>query len=397
MKALLIFGTRPEAIKMAPIVHEFRSTIGVDARVCVTGQHNTMLASVMKSLGITADYDLKVMRPDQSLNEVFVRIVSKLDPLLDEYKPDIVLVQGDTTTSWASAMAAFYRGIPVGHVEAGLRTGDLFSPWPEEANRRMTSVVTTRHYAPTHMAKKALLDEGHAPDSVRVTGNTVIDALLFMHQRIQSEKQLRESLDKRFSFLANNRKLILVTGHRRESFGAGFERICNAIRAMAQREDVQVCYPVHLNPNVQEPVHRILGDLENVSLIEPQDYAAFVYLMDRSHLILTDSGGVQEEAPSLGKPVLVMRDTSERMEGVDAGVSRLVTTDPRTIVTHVTQLLDEPERYAAMATGKNPYGDGLAARRIVKDLLTWHRTTAAYRSSIAIRPAAIEPPFPVLG
>jgi len=308
-----------------------------------------------------------------------------------------VLVQGDTTTSWAAAMAAFYRGIPVGHVEAGLRTGDLFSPWPEEANRRMTSIITTRHYAPTHIAKKALLDEGHMPDSVRVTGNTVIDALLYMHERLTSDNDLRKALDKRFSFLAGNRKLILVTGHRRESFGEGFERICKAIATIAQRDDVQICYPVHLNPNVQEPVHRILDGLDNVTLTEPLDYTAFVYLMDRAHLILTDSGGVQEEAPSLGKPVLVMRDTSERMEGVDAGVSRLVTTDPVTIVTNVNELLDDPERYAAMATGKNPYGDGLASRRIVKDLLTWHRSATDYPSEARDLPAILRPGVPAVG
>lgn len=382
---------------MAPIVHEFRRTIGVDARICVTGQHKTMLSNVMASFDIKADYDLNVMKQNQSLNDVFVRIVGKLDPILGEFAPDIVLVQGDTTTSWAAAMAAFYRGIPVGHVEAGLRTGDLFSPWPEEANRRMTSVIATRHYAPTHAAKKALLDEGHLPDAVRVTGNTVIDALLYMHQRIISEKPLRDSLDKRFSFISGSRKLVLVTGHRRESFGAGFERICSAIRTIAKRDDVQVCYPVHLNPNVQEPVHRLLGDLDNVSLIDPLDYAAFVYLMDRAHLILTDSGGVQEEAPSLGKPVLVMRDTSERMEGVDAGVSRLVTTDPATIVTHVNQLLDSPERYAAMATGKNPYGDGLAARRIIKDLLTWHRSISTYESAVTAAPVAMQLPSSAIG
>ncbi|MCB1473430.1 MAG: UDP-N-acetylglucosamine 2-epimerase (non-hydrolyzing) [Rhodobiaceae bacterium] len=392
MKVLLTFGTRPEAIKMAPIIHEFARTIGVDARVCVTGQHKTMLDEVLKSFRIEPDYDLEVMTANQSLNEVFVRIVQRLDPVIGEFAPDVVLVQGDTTTSWAAAMAAFYRGVPVGHVEAGLRTGDLFSPWPEEANRRMTSVVATRHYAPTHTARKALLDEGHMPDTVKVTGNTVIDALLMVHERVTQDPTTRQALEQRFSWLAGNRKLILVTGHRRESFGAGFERMCSAIKAIAARDDVQVCYPVHLNPNVQEPVHRHLGNLDNVALIEPLDYEAFVFLMDRAHLILTDSGGVQEEAPSLGKPVLVMRETSERMEGVDAGVARLVTTDPRLIEAHVTELLDNPERYAAMATGKNPYGDGLASRRIVKDLLSWHRTRTASASSASAMSGSLPQP-----
>lgn len=388
VKALVIFGTRLEAIKMAPVVHEFRRTIGVDLRVCVTGQHKTMLSDVMKTFDITADHDLKVMRANQTLNDVFVRIVGRLDPILAEFEPDIVLVQGDTTTSWAAAMAAFYRNVPVAHVEAGLRTGDLFSPWPEEANRRMTSVVTTRHYAPTHAARKALLDEGHLPESVRATGNTVIDALLMTHDRVTTPGPVRDDLEKRFAFLPGNRKLVLVTGHRRESFSSGFERICRAIGTIAERDDLQVCYPVHLNPNVREPVKRNLAHLDNVSLIEPLDYDAFVYLMDRAYLILTDSDGVQEEAPSLGKPVLVMRETSERMEGVDAGVSRLVTTDPRTIVAHVNDLLDNPEHYAAMATGKNPYGDGLASRRIIKDLLSWHHSTTAQRSPVSVMPAS---------
>lgn len=399
MKVLQIFGTRPEAIKMAPVAAALTGTPGVDARICVTGQHKTMLSEVMKSFGLKPHYDLDVMQPNQTLNDVFVRIVDRLDPILADFRPDIVLVQGDTTTSWAAAMAAFYRSVPVGHVEAGLRTGNLYSPWPEEANRRMTSVIATRHYAPTADARDALLKEGHPESSIVVTGNTVIDALRMTHAEVTRRNgAYARELAERFSWLNGNRRLVLVTGHRRESFGDGFERICKAIARIAAREDVQVCYPVHLNPNVQKPVYENLGGLDNVVLVEPLDYKAFVYLMGRAHLILTDSGGIQEEAPSLNKPVLIMRDTSERMEGVHAGVARLVTTDPESIVNNVFELLDNPDSYHAMASGKNPYGDGRACERIVKDLLSWHQANSRRPSSVsAMSVSRPQPSLPLAG
>jgi UDP-N-acetylglucosamine 2-epimerase (non-hydrolysing) len=296
--------------------------------------------------------------------------MSGLDPILAQFKPDFVLVQGDTATSTAAALAAFFRGVKVGHVEAGLRTGDLKSPWPEEANRRLTAVVTTRHYAPTRRARKALLKEGHEPENVVVSGNTVIDALIRVAGDVTAQGPLKQSLDAAFSWLDPIKRLVLVTGHRRESFGAGFAQICDALHAVARRSDVEIVYPVHLNPNVRGPVFERLSGLRNVRLIEPLDYPQFVYLMTRCHLILTDSGGVQEEAPSLCKPVLVMRDTSERIEAIEAGVARLVSTDPATIVAAVDEILDCEEAYAAMASGANPFGDGHASERIVRDLLT---------------------------
>jgi UDP-N-acetylglucosamine 2-epimerase (non-hydrolysing) len=364
----LVFGTRPEAIKMAPVVAALRARPELRTTVCVTGQHRQMLDDVLSTFGIVPDHDLAVMRPNQSLSDVMAAVLTGLDARLAADKPDVVLVQGDTTTSTAAALAAFHRGAMVGHVEAGLRTGNLSSPWPEEANRRLTAVVASRHYAPTPRARDALLAEGHAPASVLMTGNTVIDALLATAHKVRADGDLASALDAEFCFLDRAKRLVLVTGHRRESFGEGFRSMCRAMRRIAARPDVQICYPVHLNPNVKGPVHDLLGGLANVSLIEPQNYVRFVYLMTRAHLILTDSGGVQEEAPSLGKPVLVMRDTSERMEAVEAGVARLVTTDEERIVAEAVRLLDDPASYAAMATGANPFGDGLASQRIAQDL-----------------------------
>lgn len=354
---------------MAPVVAALRESASVSVRVCVTGQHRSMLDSVLRTFAIVPDDDLDVMSPDQSLSEVFARILARLDPILATWKPDFVLVQGDTVTSTAAALAAFYRRVRVGHVEAGLRTGDMNSPWPEEANRRLTAVVTDRHYAPTERARRALLAEGYPEDAIRVTGNTVIDALLRCTEANARDPALQSRLQMDFDWIDPHKRLILVTGHRRESFGGGFDNICKALATLARRPDVQIVYPVHLNPNVRGPVFGQLGNNESIRLIEPLDYPEFVALMSRADLILTDSGGIQEEAPALRKPVLVMRDTSERPEAIDVGVARLVGTDPAAIVAGVTDLLDDAGRYAAMANGATPYGDGRASARIVADLL----------------------------
>jgi UDP-N-acetylglucosamine 2-epimerase len=369
MRVLSVFGTRPEAIKMAPVVRALAEHEDVRSRVCVTGQHREMLDQVMATFALKADYDLDIMQPGQALGDVLARVVSGLGPIFSEFQPDYVLVQGDTASSTAAALAAFYCGIAVGHVEAGLRTGNLKSPWPEEANRRLTAVVTSRHYAPTARARDALLAEGHADDSIVLSGNTVIDALLQVADAVTSPGAAKQRLDRSFSWLDPRKRVVLVTGHRRESFGAGFARICEALATIARRDDVEIVYPVHLNPNVRGPVTERLAGFANIKLIEPLDYQSFVYLMTRCHLILTDSGGVQEEAPSLRKPVLVMRDTSERLEAVEAGVARLVGTDVATIVAAVDEMLDRKNSYAAMASGANPFGDGRASERIVKDLL----------------------------
>jgi UDP-N-acetylglucosamine 2-epimerase (non-hydrolysing) len=328
-----------------------------------------MLDDVLRLFGIKADDDLEIMRPNQSLAEITTRIFERLDPILESYAPDFILVQGDTSTSTVAALAAFYRGVRIGHVEAGLRTGDLKSPWPEEANRRLTSVIADRHYAPTPRARDALLREGIPPANVLLTGNTVIDALKVVSDRVARPGPEKSALDREFDWVDSRRRLILVTGHRRESFGGGFAQICEALKAIAARPDVQIVYPVHLNPNVRAPVQKYLTEVPGIRLIEPVDYLRFVYLMTRAHIILTDSGGVQEEAPSLRKPVLVMRDTSERMEAVEAGVARLVTTEPAAIVGNIEELLDSPDAYCSMATGANPFGDGRASERIVEDLL----------------------------
>ena len=355
---------------MAPVVLALAQQEGVASRVCVTGQHRRMLDQVMAAFALKADYDLDIMQPAQALGDVFARVLRGVDPILAEFQPDYVLVQGDTVSSTAAALAAFFRRIAVGHVEAGLRTGNLQSPWPEEADRRLTAVVTARHYAPTARARDALLREGHASDSIVVTGNTVIDALLRVVREVSAPGTAKDELDRTFSWLDPQKRLVLVTGHRRESFGEGFARICEALRALARRADIEIVYPVHLNPNVRGPVFEQLSGFRNIRLIEPLDYHQFVYLMTRCHLILTDSGGVQEEAPSLRKPVLVMRDTSERLEAVEAGVARLVSTDPAAIVAAVDDLMDCEEAYAAMASGANPFGDGRASERIVRDLTT---------------------------
>jgi len=366
VKVLTVFGTRPEAIKMAPLVHALANDPHFEAKVCVTAQHREMLDQVLNLFSIVPDYDLNIMKPGQGLTEITCRILEGLKPILESFKPDVVLVHGDTTTTIATSLAAFYQRIPVGHVEAGLRTGDLYSPWPEEANRTLTGHLAMYHFAPTENSRQNLLRENIPDRSVFVTGNTVIDALIWVRDRVMSSDSVRAELAERYPFLANGKKMILVTGHRRESFGRGFEQICHALAEIAaQNKDVQIVYPVHLNPNVSEPVNRILGHVDNVILIEPQDYLPFVWLMNHAWLILTDSGGIQEEAPSLGKPVLVMRETTERPEAVKAGTVRLVGTDTKHIVAEVTRLLHDDNEYQAMSRAHNPYGDGQACERIL--------------------------------
>lgn len=354
---------------MAPLVHALANDAYFEAKVCVTAQHREMLDQVLNLFSIVPDYDLNIMKPGQGLTEITCLILEGLKPILESFKPDIVLVHGDTTTTIATSLAAFYQRIPVGHVEAGLRTGDLSSPWPEEANRTLTGHLAKYHFAPTENSRQNLLRENISDDKIFVTGNTVIDALILVRDRVMDSDTLRAELAERYPFLANGKKMILVTGHRRESFGRGFEQICHALAEVAaQNKDVQVVYPVHLNPNVSEPVNRILGHVENVMLIEPQDYLPFVWLMNHAWLILTDSGGIQEEAPSLGKPVLVMRETTERPEAIKAGTVRLVGTDSQRIVEEVTRLLHDEEEYQAMSRAHNPYGDGQACSRILHAL-----------------------------
>jgi UDP-N-acetylglucosamine 2-epimerase (non-hydrolysing) len=367
-KTLITFGTRPEAIKMAPVVEAMKKSDVFDVRVCVTAQHRQMLDQVLELFGIVPDYDLNLMKPGQDLTDITSNVLLGMRQVLRTWRPDYVLVHGDTTTTFAAALAAYYEKVPVGHVEAGLRTGNIYSPWPEEMNRRLAGAITSIHFAPTEKAKQNLLLENVPDERIHITGNTVIDALLEVVSRLRSDISLASTLAKQFSFLDPDRRLILVTGHRRENFGEGFERICRALGTIAQREDVEIVYPVHLNPNVQEPVKRILGNNPRIRLIEPLDYLPFVYLMDRSYIIITDSGGVQEEAPSLGKPVLVMRDTTERPEAVDAGTVKLVGTDEDAIVREALHLLDDHNEYQRMSHAHNPYGDGQACRRIVEVL-----------------------------
>lgn len=363
-KVMVVFGTRPEAIKMAPVVEALKARPEIETIVAVTAQHRQMLDQVMDLFGITPDVDLNVMEPGQTLAGLFAKILTGMTAVIAEHKPDLVLVHGDTSTTLASALAAFYNRVAVGHVEAGLRTGDIYAPWPEEANRRLTGPLTRLHFAPTTRSRDNLLAEGTSSSDVHVTGNTVIDALLTVADKLKHDTALIESMRARFPFLDASKRLVLVTGHRRENFGSGFESICEALKVLAARGDTQIVYPVHLNPNVQGPVNRILADAPGVFLIEPQDYLPFVYLMTQSTLIITDSGGVQEEAPSLGKPVLVMRDTTERPEAVDAGTVLLVGTDAGRIVAEATRLLDDEAAYQSMAHAHNPYGDGKAAARI---------------------------------
>ncbi len=369
-KILLVFGTRPEAIKMAPLVKTLQANPAFEVKVCVTAQHRQMLDQVLHLFDIQPDFDLDLMKPGQNLSDITSGVLLGLKSVLTQWRPDAVLVHGDTSTTFAASLAAFYRRVPVGHVEAGLRTGNLYSPWPEEANRRLTSVLAQWHFAPTETSRSNLLSEGVASGAIQVTGNTVIDALLQVREKIVASSQIRQQLGKNFGFLDPHKRLVLVTGHRRENFGDGFERICQALVRIAKNHaDVQVVYPVHLNPQVQEPARRLLGGITNIHLIGPLDYLPFVYLMDKSTIILTDSGGIQEEAPSLGKPVLVMRDTTERPEAVEAGTVKLVGTDAERITTEAGTLLINAQAYQAMAFAHNPYGDGHACQRIAQALL----------------------------
>lgn len=362
VKVLSVFGTRPEAIKMAPLIKQLNLDDRFDPRVCVTAQHREMLDQVLDLFEIEPEFDLDIMRPNQDLTDVACAILDGMRRVLAEWRPDIVLVHGDTVTTMIASIASFFARIPVGHVEAGLRSGNMDAPWPEEGNRRIAAVPTTLHFAPTISARENLLAEGIPASQIAVTGNTVIDAL---HLALNKLPDYLPALGARFAFLRADAHVLLVTGHRRESFGAGFERICQALNAIAQRHsNVDIVYPVHLNPNVREPVDRLLGNTKNIHLIEPLNYLPFVYLMNRAHLILTDSGGVQEEAPSLGKPVLVMREVSERMEAVDAGTVRLVGTDPNEIERAIDVLLNDTAAYMAMSRSHNPYGDGKACMRI---------------------------------
>ncbi len=369
MRILTVFGTRPEAIKMASLVHALAADERFEAKVCVTAQHREMLDQVLELFEITPDYDLDLMKPGQDLTDITCGILQGLKPVLEEFKPEYVLVHGDTATTLTTTLASYYQQIKVGHVEAGLRTGNIYSPWPEEGNRKLTGAITDLHFAPTETSKENLLKENVAPEKIIVTGNTVIDALLEVIEKLETNIELKTKLEARFDFLDEKKRLVLITGHRRESFGGGFERICEAIAQMATAfPDVEFVYPMHLNPNVREPVNRLLANLNNVFLIEPLDYLPFVYLMNKSYVLLTDSGGIQEEAPSLGKPVLVMRDTTERPEAVDAGTVKLVGTDVETIVTELTTLLANEEAYKAMSFAHNPYGDGKACQRICDTL-----------------------------
>jgi len=366
---LFVFGTRPEAIKLAPLIEELQRHPSFTVRVCVTGQHREMLAQVLDLFDIVPDSDLDLMKPNQDLADVAATILRNMREVLDAVRPDIVVVQGDTTTAFAAGLAAFYAGIDVAHVEAGLRSGDSYSPWPEEVNRKLLSVVTRVHFAPTEDARENLLREGMDPARIHVTGNTVIDALQKTVSRIAGDDALRDRLDSGLSFLDRERRLILVTGHRRESFGEGFESICGALAEIAgDHEDVEIVYPVHLNPNVRRPVHQMLGKRDRVHLIDPVDYLTFVHLMTRSHFILTDSGGVQEEASTLGKPVLVMRDTTERPEGVRGGNMRLVGTKQPGIVAEAKLLLTDSAHRATMSRPSNAFGDGKASARIAEIL-----------------------------
>jgi len=363
----IIFGTRPEAIKLCPLVLRMRDHPALSPHVCVTGQHREMLDSVLDVFGVVPDVDLGLMRPNQSLAQLSARSTEALDGYMSEYRPDLVLVQGDTTTVFCAALVAFYHHVPVGHVEAGLRTGNLQAPWPEEANRVLSSRLASLHFAPTPRSLENLLREGVPSGAVAVTGNTVIDALLYAVERVRRDPPSIPGLPPGLADPHGGARLVLITGHRRESFGAGFEEICQAILALARRfTDVHFVYPVHLNPSVQEPVFRLLSGHPNIHLIQPLPYLPFVALMERATLILTDSGGIQEEAPSLGVPVLVMRDTTERPEAVEAGSARLVGTDRARIVAEAARLLEDPAAASEMRAARNPYGDGQACARIIE-------------------------------
>lgn len=369
-KVLLVFGTRPEAIKMAPLALQLQQDLNnFETKVCVTGQHRQMLDQVLELFQLKPDFDLNLMKPGQTLSDITSGVLKGLEQVFEEWKPDVVLVHGDTATTFAASLAAYYHKIAIGHVEAGLRTGDIYSPWPEEANRKLTGALTNYHFAPTQSSYNNLIKENIDPNNIIITGNTVIDALLTVKYKVENDQKIIADFEQQFNFLDKNKKMILVTGHRRENFGQGFLNICKALANISQQyPDVQIVYPVHLNPNVQQPVNELLAGITNIHLISPQDYLPFVYLMNRSYLILTDSGGIQEEAPSLGKPVLVMRDTTERPEAVEAGTVKLVGTDAAVIEKSVTDLLANTELYKQMAEAHNPYGDGTSCQQIIEFL-----------------------------
>lgn len=371
LKVLSIFGTRPEAVKMAPVVKALQAEPRIDARICVTAQHREMLDQVLSLFSIKPDFDLNLMRQDQSLSRLTAEIITSLDPVFDQEKPDWILVQGDTTTVMAASLAAFYRGIKVGHVEAGLRTGDKRQPFPEEINRRLTSVMADLHFAPTQFSRQNLLHEGIPDARIKVTGNTVIDALRDIAGSVAPD-QVKLWLEE-WGVASGKNRLVLVTAHRRENFGAPIERICAALQQLAERYDgtLQIVYPVHMNPNIYEPVQRVLKDVPHIHLVAPQDYLTLIHLLKSSAIVLTDSGGIQEEATGLGKPTLVLREKTERPEGVSAGVLKLAGTDTSTIVGEASLLLDDPTAYQKMAHAENPFGDGHAAERIVSALLEY--------------------------
>ena len=375
-KVLIVFGTRPEAIKMAPLVKEFQKhTDAFETKVCVTAQHREMLDQVLDLFEITPDYDLDIMKPGQDLYDVTSNVLLGMKPILTDFKPDVVFVHGDTSTTFAASLAAFYQQISVAHIEAGLRTGDIYSPWPEEANRQLTTQITAYHFAPTTTSRENLLKENVNSRSIQVTGNTVIDALFLALDKIKSNRQLETDIVNHLATLdyklQDDKKIILVTGHRRENHGQGFINICRALKEIAlSNPDIDIVYPVHLNPNVQKPVKELLSGIDNVYLIEPLQYEQFIYMMDRSYFIITDSGGVQEEAPSLGKPVLVMRDTTERPEALNAGTVKLVGTNTALIIKEAQLLIDDQDAYERMSRASNPYGDGHACEKVIEFLRT---------------------------
>ncbi len=365
-KILVVFGTRPEAIKMSPLVKLLKQEKNINIKVCVTGQHKEMLEQVLQLFSIEPDFNLDVMKKNQSLSDLSATIISKLHDVFDHFKPDLVLVHGDTSTTLCTSIGAYYHQIAVGHIEAGLRTYNLFSPWPEEGNRQITSVISKYHFAPTDTAAENLYKQNIDKKYVFITGNTVIDALFEMKNKIETDGKLLENLESMFSYLDFNKQIVLITGHRRENWGKGFENICQAIYHLSKKfPEIEFVYPVHLNPNVINPVNKMLSNQENIHLIKPQEYLPFIYLMSHSYLILTDSGGIQEEAPSLGIPVLLMRDTTERQEAVEAGTVRLVGTNPDSIISEVSLLLNNKSEYIKMSQASNPYGDGKASKRIV--------------------------------
>ncbi len=368
-RVMIIFGTRPEAIKMAPVVKSLRSHPSIECQVCITAQHREMLDQVLAMFAIQPEVDLGLMRPGQRLADLTAAVLSGVDRAMSDFRPDLVLVHGDTTTSFAASLAAFYQHIPVGHVEAGLRTHDLTAPWPEEMNRRSVDMLASLHFAPTSQAAEHLLREGISATTIAITGNTVIDALLMVVEALEQDPATRHALEERFDFLKDRKHTLLVSSHRRENWGEGLTHLCRALLRLADRGDVNIAYPVHLNPMVREPVMRLLGGHPNIHLLDPLEYQPFVYLMSRSALVLTDSGGIQEEAPSLGKPVLVMRDKTERPEAVDGGTVRLVGMDEERIIRQVEHLLDDESAYTRMAKAHNPYGDGHAAERILERIL----------------------------